>query len=58
MEKAIITIRFVDIYGQIETLNIPESMDETFGHLKGRISDLERLGFKRVGDATIQFVKI
>ena len=58
MEKAVITIKFVDHYGQIETLNIPESLDDTFSHLKGRIEDLERRGYKRTGDATIQFVKI
>lgn len=58
MEKAIITTKFIDAYGQIETINIPENMEDSFEHLRERVDDMKKRGFKRVGDMTIQFVKI
>lgn len=56
--RAVITLKFVDHFGQVCTCNIVESLDETFSKLLSRVSDLEQKGYKRTGDITIQFVVI
>ena len=56
--KAVITVKFIDNFGQICTCNIVESLDKTFERLKFRIDDLENKGYKHTGDTTIQFVEI
>lgn len=56
--KAVITLKFVDHFGQVCTCNVVESLDKTFSRLLSRVTDIEQKGYERTGDITIQFVAI